>query len=387
MSSRTSLLILQTIQVGIKPMATRKSSSLPKSQGQIESVFSQEINGFITQCRLSKRESDIVLSLIRNITNSEEIARTLGISTHTVNNHLKSIFEKTESKSKTEILASFLTFAAEHFESKQLLVRRPGVLVLESDHASCDRLAKGLAEKGFRTYTLLEPNRLEEFVGKYPIDCVVCGLELKDTNGLNVLRNLRKHHSYWPQFILCAPSKQTSEPWSLEEALHEGASSVLMQPLDLELLVKTILSQIADSNGRNRPLVDSSNPAVVIDESHSGEETQIGFGGAFIPMETKAETLAQLGIGSIVDLTLVPATGRSETLRVKGQVVWKRSTESRGLRSGVGIRFVTMSEKDQGVFDRYLRDNEVSSYIPLGRVEDNARNLLRMPGKVTSTGS
>lgn len=368
-------------------MATRKSSSLPKSHGHAESVFAQEITGFMLHCRLSKREADIVLSLIRNVTNSEEIGKSLGISTHTVNNHLKSIFEKTDTKSKTEILASFLTYTAEFFETKQLLVRRPGVLVIDSDQPSCERLAKSLAERGFRTYTLLDPKRLEEFIGKYPIDCVVCGFELKDTNGLAVLRTLRRSHAYWPHFVLSAPSKQTNDPWSLEEAMHEGASSVLMQPLDTELLVKTILGQLAEATSRGRVISDASNPPVVIDESQSDEETQIGFGGAFVPMETKAETLAHLGVGTLVDLTMIPAMGRRETLRVKGQVVWKRSAESRGLRSGVGIRFVTMSEKDQTVFDRYLRDNEVSSYIPLGRVEDTARKLLGLADKVHSTGS
>jgi DNA-binding NarL/FixJ family response regulator len=368
-------------------MAIRKPSALPKFKAQVESVFEQEIVGFTAQCRLSKREADIVLSLIRNVTNSEDIARILGISTHTVNNHLKSIFEKTGTKSKTEILSSFLTYTAEFFESKQLLVRKPCVLVLDSDLASCERIAQGLAERGFKTYSLLDAHRLPEYLGKYPIDCVVCSLELKDSTGLNVLKNLRRHHTNWPHFILAAPSKQTSEPWSLEEALHAGASSVLLQPLELDLLIKTILTQLADVSDRERFLPESSTAPIVIDETNSGEETQIGFGGAFVPMENKAETLAQLGIGSIVDLTVVPATGRRETLRVKGQVVWKRSTESRGLRSGVGIRFMTMSEKDQLVFERYLKENDVTSYIPLGRVEDTARKLLGIPSKVPSTGS
>jgi DNA-binding NarL/FixJ family response regulator len=368
-------------------MANRKPSSLPKFKGQVESVFEKEFHGFTAQCRLSKRESDIVLALIRNVTNSEDIARILGISTHTVNNHLKSIFEKTGTKSKTEILSSFLSYTAEFFESKQLLVRKPRILVLDSDLASCERVAKGLAEWGFKTYSLLDAHRLPEYLGKYPIDCVVCSLELKDSSGLAVLKNLRRNYTNWPHFVLAAPSKQTAEPWSLEEALHAGASGVLLQPLDIDILGKTILSHLADVNDRDRFLPESSTPPIVIDDSSADEETQIGFGGAFVPMENNPETLAQLGIGSIVDLTVVPATGRQETLRVKGQVVWKRSTETRGLRSGVGIRFVTMSDKDQIVFDRYLRENDVTSYIPLGRVEDTARKLLGIPSKVPSTGS
>ena len=81
-----------------------------------QSVFAGEIDGFAFANKLSPRETDIIISLIRSITNSEDIAKTLSISTHTVNNHLKNIFEKTKTNSKTEILASFLRYTAAHLD-------------------------------------------------------------------------------------------------------------------------------------------------------------------------------------------------------------------------------------------------------------------------------
>ena len=98
-------------------MTTRADTS---KDSHAPSVFASEIEGFTSKSKLSRRESDIVVSLIRSITNSEEIAKSLGISTHTVNNHLKSIFEKTSTKSKTEILSTFLRYAADRLQSRSL---------------------------------------------------------------------------------------------------------------------------------------------------------------------------------------------------------------------------------------------------------------------------
>jgi len=41
------------------------------------SVFSGEIEGFTAKSKLSRRETDIVHALVKNITNSEEIAKAL----------------------------------------------------------------------------------------------------------------------------------------------------------------------------------------------------------------------------------------------------------------------------------------------------------------------
>src|SRR5688500_10814460 len=123
-----------------------KTDKAKESQAPL--FFASEIEGFTTTFRLSRRECDIVVSLVRHITNSEEIAKSLGISTHTVNNHLKSIFEKTGTKSKTEILSSFLRFAADRLQSRSLFVRRPRILVIDDEPMVCDIVATGLADRG-----------------------------------------------------------------------------------------------------------------------------------------------------------------------------------------------------------------------------------------------
>ncbi len=326
------------------------------------SVFSSEIEGFTTKSKLSRRESDIVLSLIRNITNSEEIAKSLGISTHTVNNHLKSIFEKTSTKSKTEILSSFLRFAADRLQSRSLFVRRPRVLVIDDEEMICEFVANGLSDRGIRAYTLNDPTQAVEMISKFNIDFVVCDIRMPGTNGMDVLRAVRRAYRCWPYFVFI-----TGYPdYTLEECMHNGAAGFIEKPLDIDKLFRLIMGHLVESADERAELLqlDVSEP-VLVDETFVLGNDELGFGGAFLPMETNAQKKSRISIGSVVDLQLTPAK-RQETLKVRGQVVWKRTAKDAGLKAGVGVRFLNMNDRDQQVFDSYLREHDVTSFIPMG---------------------
>lgn len=352
------------------------------------SVFASEIEGFTAKTKLSRRESDIVVSLIRNITNSEEIAKSLGISTHTVNNHLKSIFEKTSTKSKTEILSSFLRYAADRLQSRSLFVRRPRVLVIDDEEMICDFVASGLIERGMRAHTLRDPSKTLEMITKFNIDFVVCDIRMPTMNGMDVLKTVRKTFRCWPYFLFI-----TGYPdFSLEECMHYGAVGFIEKPLDIEHLFRMIMGHLAESGDERAELlaVKDAEP-VLLDESYRTEDADLGFGGAFIPMDAaatgdasesseggdaprgKGAKKSRVGVGSLVDLTLHPAK-RAETLKVRGQVVWKRSSRDQGLKPGVGVRFIKMSDRDQSIFDNYLKDQDITSFIPIG--DESGRGKL-----------
>lgn len=349
-------------------MASR--SDAPK-ESHAPSVFASEIEGFTSKSRLSRRESDIVVALIRNITNSEEIAKYLGISTHTVNNHLKSIFEKTTTKSKTEILSTFLRYAADRLQSRSLFVKRPRVLVIDDEEMICEFVASGLTERGMRAHTLTDPSKALEMISKFNIDFVVCDIRMPTLSGMDVLKAVRSTFRCWPYFIFI-----TGYPdFSLEECMHNGAAGFLEKPLDIDRLFKTIMGHLAESGDERAELLaaNAADP-IVLDETYRLGSGDIGFGGAFIPMDTGAQKKTRLGIGSVVDLVLSP-TKVSETLKVRGQVVWKRASKDANLKAGVGVRFLKMSDRDQSVLDSYLRDHEVTSFIPIGGEGAELRTL------------
>ncbi len=328
-------------------------------------MFAAEIEGFTQFSRLSKRETDIVMALIRNITNSEEIAQSLGISTHTVNNHLKSIFEKTHTKSKTEILSSFLRFAADRLQNRSLFVRKPRVLIIDDEAMICEYVRNGLAERGIKTYSLLDPNQAVETISKFNIDFVVCDLRMPSMDGMEVLKAVRKAYQVWPYFMFI-----TGYPdHSTEECMHYGAAGFIEKPIDLDKLFRMIMEYLVESKEEKDELLQIAGSApIVLDETFAIKRGEIGFGGAFIPMDQTAQKKNRLGIGSVVELKVTPAAC-TDTLKVRGLVVWKRPSREEGYKAGFGVKFINMSEKDQYVFEDYIRSNSISSFIPRGSAD------------------
>lgn len=352
-----------------------KSESTKESPAP--SVFAGEIDGFTSASKLSRRESDIVISLIRNITNSEEIAKSLGISTHTVNNHLKSIFEKTSTKSKTEILSTFLRFAADRLQSRNLFVRTPKVLVVDDEEMICEFVATGLRDRGMKTYTLTDPTKTVELISKFNVDFVVCDIRMPEMNGMEVLKAVRAAYRSWPFFLFI-----TGYPdYSLEECMHHGATGFVEKPLEIDRLFRTIMGHLVESSDERASLlqIDPSH-ATSVDGTYALEDGDLGFGGAFLPMDVAAQKKAKVGVGSVIDVTVMPPSRpRGDAMKVRGQVVWKRANKDDELRAGLGLRFLDVKDHDRGVLDGVLRQSDVQSFIPIGSTGHPGDGRLAVP--------
>ena len=68
----------------------------------------EELNRFSKHYRLTEREMDVFSLLASKVINSSELGKQLGVSHHTVSNHLKNIFHKTSTGNKAELLALFI---------------------------------------------------------------------------------------------------------------------------------------------------------------------------------------------------------------------------------------------------------------------------------------
>lgn len=79
---------------------------MPKLKGQ--PAFRDDINRFASKYSLSQRESDVFSSLVTRVTASKDIAGHLKISANTIRNHFQNIFNKTATKSKSELLVRFI---------------------------------------------------------------------------------------------------------------------------------------------------------------------------------------------------------------------------------------------------------------------------------------
>lgn len=358
------------------------SKSVTNKESPAPSVFAGEIDGFTSRSKLSRRESDIVISLIRNITNSEEIAKSLGISTHTVNNHLKSIFEKTSTKSKTEILSTFLRFAADRLQSRNLFVRTPKVLVVDDEEMICEFVATGLRDRGMRTYTLTDATKTVEMISKFNVDFVVCDIRMPEMNGMDVLKAVRAAYRSWPFFLFI-----TGYPdYTLEECMHYGATGFVEKPLEIDRLFRTIMGHLVESADERASLLQiDPTAATAIDGTYALEEVDLGFGGAFLPMDLTAQKKAKVGVGSVIDVTVAaPSRPRSEAMKVRGQVVWKRTNKEEDLRAGVGLRFLDLKDQDRMVLDGVLRQSDVHSFIPMGGTGRSPQGRATVASGVTA---
>ena len=63
-----------------------------------------DASGMVMMSKLTMREQEILVELARGFENREEIAKRLDISTHTVNSHMTSMFEKTGCRSQTQLV-------------------------------------------------------------------------------------------------------------------------------------------------------------------------------------------------------------------------------------------------------------------------------------------
>jgi DNA-binding NarL/FixJ family response regulator len=325
-------------------------------------AFEEESESFSASFKLSKREYDVVLTLINNVTNSEEIAKKLEISTHTVNNHLKSIFEKTDTKSKTEVLACFLNFAALRMQRDKLFARRPRVLIIDDEPSICEYVKEGLEERGLKVYTSLNPGEAIRLIGELNIDVILCDVRMPDVNGMVLLRELRQKHQYWPYFIFMTGFAD----FSVEESLHAGASGYIEKPVELERLFNMIMENLAEYGSEKiKALSTKEAKTITINGKCRLKSSDMGFGGAFVALDKKTGKNSKITVGSIIEMTLAPEK-LVRDIRVQARVVWQRSEEKEGLPPGIGVKFIGMADDDRDVLMEYIRNHNISSFIPEG---------------------
>ncbi len=329
-----------------------------------------EIEEFATRFGLSPRETEVFALLTHKIVHFKEIASHLKLSPSTVNNHFKSIFEKTGTNSKSELLANFLKHVVTKLNHCRHLVRKPHVLVIDDEPDICEFISDELTQRGMKVYSFSNPADALCSLPSMKIDVVISDIRMPGMDGTELLKEIRKTHHYFPSILFVSGFSKTE---ALDQIMNMGAVALLEKPIDMNRLFSLIMEQfIEDVHERSRYMRTSEHIPTVINEKFHLEIGNIGFGGVFIPKnEDTAESPKQpsaynsLEVGGLVSFQF--KLGQDEgTINAVGEVAWKRNQPKDGLPPGMGVKFVRISDEDREKILDYARLNRILSFIPMG---------------------
>jgi DNA-binding NarL/FixJ family response regulator len=97
--------VLGVLESGRTPLDILRRTAQAYFQRVLQSAPAREVSGTVAQ--LTRREQD-VLDLLSKGYVDKEIAPALGISSWTVHEHLKRIFDKLQVRSRTEAVLAYL---------------------------------------------------------------------------------------------------------------------------------------------------------------------------------------------------------------------------------------------------------------------------------------
>jgi DNA-binding NarL/FixJ family response regulator len=332
------------------------------SQLPVKSVMKPEIEEFASRYGLSPRETEVFALLTHKIVHFKEIAAHLKLSPSTVNNHFKSIFEKTGTNSKSELLANFLKHVVTKLNHCRHLVRKPHVLVIDDEADICEFISDELTQRGMKVYSFSNPKDALRSLPSMKLDVVISDIRMPGMDGTELLKEIRKTHHYFPSILFVSGF---SKHEALDQIMDMGAVALLEKPIDMNRLFSLIMEQfIEDVQERSKYLRTAEHIPTVINEKFHLEIGSIGFGGVFIP-QSESNVYDSLDIGSLVSFQF-NLDQDGGTIKAVGEVAWKRALPKDGLPPGMGVKFVRISDEDREKILDYARLNRILSFIPMG---------------------
>lgn len=167
------------------------------------------------------------------------------------------------------------------------------VLIVEDDPGMVSFLDRGLASHGYATTVADDGQRALAIASDADFDLVILDLGLPDTDGLSILRELRRRGEQLPILILTARDDLADKV----KGLDAGANDYVTKPFRLEELLARVRVQLR--------------------EDRSAEQTVLEAGGITLDIRTRKA----MAHGTLVDLTAREFTMLETFMRHAGQVL------------------------------------------------------------------
>jgi DNA-binding NarL/FixJ family response regulator len=323
------------------------------------------LKSFAHDFGLTPRETEVLQLLAHEVVGLKNIAERLGLSPHTVNNHFKSIFEKTKSNSRTQLLASFLKYTVNKLQSCKHLHKRPRILIVDDEPSLCESLSKALTRRGTKVYAYSDPAKVIEALPNLKLDVIISDIQMPGLNGVQLLEGIRKHHRYSPAVIFISGFSGIHSECDL---MDRGAAALVEKPVNLDKLFYLIMEQfIEDQHEKVKYLKINERIPILFERKFRLNTGNIGYGGAFIPIDfERAEAgLPAFKVGDIVSFEF-GLENSDRLIEAKAEVVWKRARAQNNLEPGIGVKFVDLAEADRDSLQEYVQLKSILSFVPNG---------------------
>jgi DNA-binding NarL/FixJ family response regulator len=220
----------------------------------------EEVETFCKSRSLSAREQDIILLLVNGFASSEDIARRLKVSVSTVKNHLHSIFQKSETKSKAELLAEFI---GENWTAASAKPRRGGealsITVCDDDTNFHDLVVQAMKKAGtppadisFAKHggELLDLLKKKRAGSEQLPDLILLDLTMPMMDGIETLQALKSDDAYKGIPVITITNSDNEE--DIKKSYSCGGYSYFVKPssfFDLVEMMATITTYWAGNLG------------------------------------------------------------------------------------------------------------------------------------------
>lgn len=325
----------------------------------------QEVRNFATQFRFSEREIQVFMSLIDKVTTAEAIGQRLGVSPNTISNHFKNILRKTGTTNKSSLLSMFLIHIIKQLRHCKMFERRPRVLVLDDEPDICEILHEDLTARGVVVHSFTDPLKALDATKELRLDFIVSDIRMPQLDGVNFLSGVRDIHRYHPMLLFMTGFAQFKK----DELMHMGAVECFEKPLDPEKVFLTIMQYFIETPVEPARYVRTPSQGLGELEADTVAPENVGFGGAFIPVAPdKLVKEKRFEQGAVFDFKL-DITAGEPPMKVRGEVVWRRLDKDNGRAPGVGVRFLSLGQKERTRIDSFVRDKKIRSFIPIGQMQ------------------
>jgi DNA-binding CsgD family transcriptional regulator len=286
---------------------------------------------------LTTREREVLRLLATGVTYAPTIATILGLRPNTIHNHFKSIFRRTTTRGKAELLALVLEMALEQQARVAPFVRPPRVLIAVQRP---DPLASALNRIGMQVRSVAIGEAALISAETDPDVLIIEGEAPLDNP--HARSTLLLHVYDGP----VAPQSRRAGLMSLSD--------------DVSRIVLAIMLHVtSDEYQRSRLLrVDASLQARL----NGGARTaisNIGTGGAFVQLSD--EQLAQLDTAAPIELDVT--LDDAHTLSLRASVVWQRREARQGMPTGIGVRFTEPADEARMQLEDFVSSRRFASWL------------------------